>query len=614
MPQLIQDYAIIGNEATAALVGCDGSIDWLCCPRFDSGACFAALLGSAQNGRWLIGPKHERLNVTRRYLPNTMVLETTFTTKDGVVKLTDTMSRREITQEVIRMVTGVEGKVAMVMDFLIRFDYGTVIPWVTCNEQGQLQGIAGPDRITLATSVELVGEEMRTRSEFTVEPGQQIPFVLTWSPSYLPLPPRIDAEDALKQAEARWKTWSQRHIPESKYSEDIMRSLLTLKALTHHRTGGIVAAATTSLPEEIGGVRNWDYRYCWLRDSTLTLQALMQTGLVEEARAWRDWLIRAVAGAPDQMQIMYGIAGERRLPEFEVADLPGYQGSRPVRVGNAASEQLQLDVYGEVLDALYQANVHGLEKSDVGWNLQRSLVNQLEKMWFQPDNGIWEIRGPRRHFVHSKVMAWVGVDRAIRMIQEFGEDGPLERWIRLRADIHDQVCRFGFSRERNSFVQYYGSKEMDASLLMLPLVGFLPPDDPRIAGTIAAVEKDLVRGGLVARYNTHSQVDGLAGSEGVFLACSFWLVDNYVQQNRLDEAQKLFEHLLSLRNDVGLLSEEYDPREGVQLGNFPQAFSHLALVISAYNLESSGQKPVRSRSRRPTGNNTGRSARDRKAK
>lgn len=600
MPQLIEDYAIIGNEGTAALVGQDGSIDWLCFPRFDSAACFAALLGSAENGRWLIGPRHERLEVKRRYLPNTMVLETTFITQDGVVSLTDTMNRRQSHHDVIRMVTGIEGKVPMVMDLVVRFDYGTVVPWVTCNEHGHWQAIAGPDRVVLDAPVKLLGEDMRTRAEFEISAGQQLSFALTWSPSHRPLPPRFDPAKVLKQVQARWSRWSKRHRPKGQYSDDVLCSLLVLKALTHRRTGGIVAAASCSLPEEIGGVRNWDYRYCWLRDSTFTLFALMEAGFVEEARAWRDWLIRAIAGSPDQMQIMYGVAGERRLPEFEIPELPGYQGSKPVRIGNAASEQLQLDVYGEVLDALYQARHHGLEKSDVGWNLQRSLVNQLERIWYQPDDGIWEVRGPRRHFVHSKVMAWVGVDRAVRSIQEFGEDGPLERWIRLRADIHDQVCRFGFSREHNSFVQYYGSKDLDASLLLLPLVGFLPPEDPRIQGTIAAIEKDLLRNGLVARYNTHTSVDGLTGDEGAFLACSFWLVDNYVQQHRMADARKLFEHLLSLRNDVGLLSEEYDPLEGRQLGNFPQAFSHLALVISAYNLNASdGRRPAHSRSRRP---------------
>ena len=600
MPQLIQDYAIIGNEATAALIAGDGSIDWLCFPRFDSGACFAALLGATENGRWLIGPKHERLEVKRHYVPNTMVLETTFTTEDGVVTLTDAMGRRGDNHDVIRIVTGVAGTVPMVMDLLVRFDYGTVVPWVTCNEKGEWQAIAGPDRVVLDSPIPLRGEDMRTRGEFRVEPGQKTAFTLTWSPSHQELPAKIDPIRTVEEIQQRWTEWSKRMTPPGKYSGEILQSLLTLKTLTHHSTGGIVAAATTSLPEEIGGVRNWDYRYCWLRDSTFTLIALMQAGFTEEARLWRDWLTRAIAGSPDQMQIMYGVAGERRLKEFEIPELSGYQGSKPVRVGNAASEQLQLDVYGEVLDAFYQAQHHGLEKSDVSWNLQRSLVNQLEKIWHQPDEGIWEVRGPRRHFVHSKVMAWVGVDRAVRSIQEFGEEGPLERWIRLRADIHAQVCRFGFSLDKNSFVQYYGSKDLDASLLLLPLVGFLPPEDPRIQGTVAAIEKELLRDGLVARYNTHTSVDGLPGEEGSFLACSFWLVDNYVQQGRLNEARKLFEYLLSLRNDVGLLSEEYNPREQRQLGNFPQAFSHLALVVSAFNMSASdGRRPAHRRSRRP---------------
>ncbi|MBV8709716.1 MAG: glycoside hydrolase family 15 protein [Acidobacteriaceae bacterium] len=590
MAQLIEDYALIGNNATAALVGRDGSIDWLAFPRFDSPSCFASLLGSALNGRWIIGPKHERLSAKRRYLPGTLVLETEFTTDEGVVTLTDCMDRRGQHQDVIRIVRGVRGRVSMVMDLVIRYEYGTVVPWVYRNAAGQWQAIAGPDRIILDTPVEMYGEEMRTRAEFQVGEGEEVPFVLTWSHSYENLPAPLDAAATLNNVTRSWEKWSSKHTPEGPYCETVLRSLITLKALTHHRTGGIVAAATTSLPESIGGVRNWDYRFCWLRDSTFTLLALMDTGFMDEAKAWRDWLIRAVAGSPDQMQIMYGIAGERRLTEFELPDLPGYEGSSPIRIGNAASEQLQLDVYGEVLDAFYQARCHGMEKLEAAWNLQRSLVTHLEKIWFKPDDGIWEIRGPRRHFVHSKVMAWVCVDRAVRTVQEFGEEGPLERWIRLRADIHQEICRFGFSQELNSFVQYYGSKELDASLLLLPVVGFLPADDPRIRGTVAAIEKSLMHDGFVARYNTHTSVDGLPGDEGVFLACSFWLVDNYVLQGRTDDARALFERLLSLCNDVGLLSEEYDSKEHRQLGNFPQAFSHLALVISAYNLTGHKEK------------------------
>jgi GH15 family glucan-1,4-alpha-glucosidase len=412
------------------------------------------------------------------------------------------------------------------------------------------------------------------------------------------MPPPIDAEKVLENVARAWQSWSSKHKPRGAYSEAVLRSLITLKALTHHRTGGIVAAATTSLPEDIGGVRNWDYRFCWLRDSTFTLYALMEAGFTDEAKAWRDWLLNAVAGSPDQMQILYGVAGERRLTEFQLDDLPGYENSRPVRVGNAASEQLQLDVYGEVLDSFYQARHKGLQKLEAAWNLQRALVTHLEKIWTQPDDGIWEIRGKRQQFVHSKVMAWVAVDRAVRTVQEFKEDGPLERWLRLRADIHDEVCRFGFSRELNSFVQYYGSKELDASLLMLPLVGFLPADDPRIRGTVEAIEKHLMADGFVARYNTRSSIDGLPGEEGVFLACSFWLADNYVLQQRHAEAKELFERLLTLRNDVGLLSEEYDPRERRQLGNFPQALSHLSLVNTAHNLcITDGSRPAHHRSR-----------------
>ena len=600
MAQLIEDYALIGNNATAALVGRNGSIDWLCLPRFDSPACFASLIGEVGNGRWLIGPKHEKLSVSRRYRPGTLVLETEFVTEKGTVVLIDCMDRRGDVQDLIRIVRGVRGRVAMVMDLVLRYDYGDIVPWVTRTKEGYWRAVAGPDQVHLATPVDLHGEDMRTRSEFEVAEGEEVPFVFTWSQSHQPMHGQPEAKSALNNVTEAWSGWSRKHTPKGPYSDAVLRSIITLKALTHHATGGIVAAATTSLPEEIGGVRNWDYRFCWLRDSTYTLFALMETGFMDEAKAWRDWLLRAIAGSPEQMQIMYGIDGARRLTEFELPELAGYEGSRPVRIGNAASEQLQLDVYGEVLDAFYQARCRGLEKLEAAWNLERSLVIALEKLWSKPDDGIWEIRGPRRHFVHSKVMAWVAVDRAIRTIQEFGEDGPLERWIRLRNDIHEEVCRFGFSNELNSFVQYYGSKALDASLLLLPLVGFLPPEDPRIKSTIAAVEKRLLRNGLVARYETHTNVDGLPGGEGVFLACSFWLVDNYIQQGRHEEAKRLFEHLLSLRNDVGLLSEEYDPTEQRQLGNFPQAFSHLALVISAFNLNPPDTlSPAEHRSNRP---------------
>jgi GH15 family glucan-1,4-alpha-glucosidase len=602
MALLIEDYALIGNNATAALVGRNGSIDWLGFPRFDSPACFANLLGSKENGHWIIAPKAEHPEVTRRYRRGTLVLETEFSTPEGAVVLIDCMDRRGQYQDLIRLVRGIRGRVPMQTEFVFRFDYGQVIPWVSRLDDQRIQVIAGPDRIVLTTPVQLRGEEMTTRGEFDVSEGQEIPFVLTWSYSFGPLSHQPQAAEAVANVTRAWERWSSKHTPKGQYAEDVLRSILTLKALTHHDTGGIVAAATTSLPEEIGGVRNWDYRLCWLRDSTFTLYALLEAGFTEEAKHWRDWLIRAAAGDPAQLQIMYGVAGERRLTEFEMPELPGYEGSQPVRIGNAASEQVQLDVYGEVLDSLYLARKKGLAKLDAGWDLQKALVTHLEKIWSHPDNGIWEVRGGRRHFVFSKVMAWVAFDRAVRSIEEFGEKGPLGRWKRIRGEIHDEVCRLGFSHELGSFVQYFGSKELDASVLMMPLVGFLPPEDPRIKSTIAAVEKHLMKEGLVARYNPASSVDGLQGSEGVFLACSFWMADNYVLQGRLEDARRLFERLLGVRNDVGLLSEEYDVREKRQLGNFPQAFSHLALVNTAHNLSgTSRDTPAKHRSRGKAG-------------
>jgi len=593
MTLLIEDYALVGNNATAALIGRNGSIDWLCFPRFDSAACFAALLGSPENGHWSIAPRSAQPKVTRRYRERTLVLETEFSTPEGTAVLVDCMDRRGQCQDVVRLVRGVHGRVPMEMELAIRFEYGTVVPWVSRMEDGRLCAVAGPDRMVFAAPVELRGEDLKTRAEFEVEEGQTVPFVLTWSHSFGPIADSPDAATVVEHVTHTWENWSSKHTPKGPYREAVLRSLLTLKALTHHETGGIVAAATTSLPEQIGGTRNWDYRFCWLRDAAYTLYALLESGFKDEAKAWQDWLLRAVAGSPVQMQIMYGLAGERRLTEFELPELPGYEGSQPVRIGNAASEQLQLDVYGELLDSAYLARRKGMQGNEAGWNLARAAVNHLEAIWTKPDDGIWEIRGPRRHFVHSKVMVWVAVDRAVRIMQDFGGDGPLERWMRLRRDIHEEVCRLGFSRERNSFVQYYGSKELDASLLLLPLVGFLPPDDPRILGTIAAIEKTLMQDGFVARYNTRSAVDGLPGNEGVFLACSFWLADNYVLQGRHDEARELFERLLGLRNDVGLLSEEYDTKEHRQLGNFPQAFSHLALINSAHNLSPTAEsKPA----------------------
>jgi GH15 family glucan-1,4-alpha-glucosidase len=559
----------------------------------------AALLGTVENGRFLIGPKAEHPVVKRHYRPGTMVLETEFTTPEGAVVLIDCMARRGEHQDIVRLVRGVRGKVSMQMELVLRFDYGAVVPWVSRAEDGRLHAVAGPERISLQAPVELCGEDLRTRSSFTVSEGEEIEFVLTWSSSFGPLPIHAKGSEIIQKVTSSWERWSAKYRGDGPNSEAVLRSLITLKALTHHKTGGIVAAPTTSLPEEIGGVRNWDYRFCWLRDSTLTLYALLESGYTDEASEWRGWLIRAIAGDPEQMQIMYGVAGERRLTEFELGELQGYEGSAPVRIGNAASGQLQLDVYGEVLDSLYQGRRKGLPQLGAAWSLQKSLVEHLEKLWSKPDDGIWEVRGPRRHFTHSKVMAWVAIDRAVRTMEEFGEEGPVERWKRLRGEIHDEVCRLGFSRDLNSFVQYFGSKELDASLLMLPHVGFLPISDPRIQGTVAAIERSLLRDGLVARYNTESRVDALPGQEGAFLACSFWLVDTYVLQGRHEEARALFDRLLSLRNDVGLLSEEYDPRERRMLGNFPQAFSHLALVNSAYNLDhpnGEAAKPVHHRS------------------
>ncbi|HZQ55785.1 MAG TPA: glycoside hydrolase family 15 protein [Bryobacteraceae bacterium] len=600
MTLLIEDYALIGNNATAALVGRNGSIDWLSFPRFDSPACFAALLGATRNGHWQIQPQAEHPQIKRRYRQGTLVLETEFTTPEGQVVLVDCMDRRGSHQDLVRLVRGVRGRVPMQMDLVLRFEYGTVIPWVSRTEDGRLKAVAGPNRLLLSTTAPLRGEDLRTLSDFVVEEGQEVPFVLTWSHSFGPEGPEPKAARVIEHVTHAWEKWSSKHTPKGPYSEAVLRSIITLKALTYHDTGGIVAAATTSLPEQVEGVRNWDYRFCWLRDSTFTLYALMEAGYIDEAKAWREWLLRAVAGTPEQMQIMYGVAGERRLTEFELPELPGYEASKPVRVGNAASEQLQLDVYGEVLDSFYQARRKGLDRLDVAWDLQKALVNHLEKIWSEPDDGIWEVRGGRKHFVLSKAMAWVAMDRAVRSIEEFGEEGPLDRWKKLRSDMHDEICRLGFSRELGAFVQYYGATELDASVLLMPLVGFLPAQDPRMVSTVAAIEKHLMRDGFVARYNPESSVDGLQGSEGVFLACSFWLADNYVLQGRHDEAKELFERLLTVRNDVGLLSEEFDPKEKRQLGNFPQAFSHLSLVNTAHNLcpELAESRPAKHRAER----------------
>jgi GH15 family glucan-1,4-alpha-glucosidase len=579
----IEDYALIGNCETAALVGRNGSIDWLCLPRFDSTACFSALLGDEAHGRWLIAPAGA-FTSTRRYVPNTMVLETEFETSTGRVRVTDFMARRDGATDVLRRVTGLAGTVAMRGELCVRLDYGSVVPWVSRLEDGRIKYVAGPDRLILQSAVPVVNKDMHSHAEFSVDEGDVKDFILGWSNSFLDVPAPASLDDMLKTVQTGWEKWAERFDGVGDWSEIVMRSLLTLKALTHYQTGGIVAAPTTSLPEQIGGSRNWDYRYCWLRDATLTLYALMESNFVEEAVAWQGWLLRAVAGDPAQLQIMYGVAGERRLDEWVVPWLPGYEASAPVRIGNAASGQVQLDVYGEVMDAMYFARQKGLTKNGEMWGVQQAMIAHLAEIWDQPDDGIWEVRGGRKNFTHSKIMAWVAVDRAVRTAEEFGLEGPVEEWKALAATIHAQVCAQGFDTELNSFVQYYGAKVVDASLLLAALVGFLPADDPRIEGTVAAVEKTLLHDGFVLRYQTQGELDGLPEGEGAFLACSFWLADNYVLMGRLDDARALFERLIGLVNDVGLLAEEYEPRAKRQVGNFPQAFSHIALINTAFNL------------------------------
>ena len=583
----IEDYALIGNCESAALVGRDGSIDWMGLPRFDSPAVFASLLGTSENGHWQIAPAVPIIAVSRTYREGTMVLETRFETESGTVLLIDAMGRREGHGDLVRLVRGETGVVPMKMEIVLRPGYGAIVPWVSRLADDRIAAVAGPDRFTLDTTVELRGENMRTVGEFTAEAGVETPFALTWSPSYQPVPQTVNAAQIIELVTEDWQNWVKSHRIETAgvWTAVVLRSLITLKALTHFETGGIVAAPTTSLPEQLGGPRNWDYRYCWLRDATLTLYALLTSGFLEEASAWRDWLIRAIAGSPDQMQIMYGIAGERRLEEYELPWLEGYEKSTPVRVGNAASGQLQLDVYGEVLDAMYQARRLGLAPDENGWKLERALVEHLETIWQQPDEGIWEVRGGRRQFVASKVMVWAAFDRALRSIEEFGLEGPADRWRAIRAQVHSEVCAKGFNVEMNSFTQYYGAKELDASLLAIAMVGFLPPDDPRVIGTVKAIEDTLIEDGFVKRYNEAGNVDGLAGGrEGAFLPCSFWLADNYVLMGRVDEAKALFERLVSLSNDVGLMSEEWDASAQRQVGNFPQAFTHVALINTAHNL------------------------------
>jgi GH15 family glucan-1,4-alpha-glucosidase len=585
MSSCIEDYGLIGDCETAALVGRDGSIDWLCVPRFDSGACFAALLGNREHGRWLIAPGEPVRAVQRRYRDDTLILETEFETESGRVAVIDCMPRPRVEQPaVIRVVEGRGGRVPMRLELVVRFDYGSIVPWVRqC--KGALQAVAGPNALRLYTDVETRGENLTTVAEFDVEAGQRVPFALQWYPSYQKPPARFDPEEALRNSERWWEDWSGQCQYRGPYRKAVLRSLITLKALTYEPTGGIVAAPTTSLPEWLGGVRNWDYRFCWIRDATFTLFALLRGGYVDEARAWREWLLRAVAGSPSELNIMYGVLGNRRLTEVELAWLPGYENSHPVRIGNGAWQQTQLDVFGELMAAMHLARRSGLEPHEFVWSLQKKLADHLEKIWAQPDEGIWEIRGPRRDFTHSKVMAWVAFDRLVKSAEQFQLDGPVQHWKELRDTIHKQVCDEGYDSKRNAFMQYYGADGLDASLLMIPMVGFLPAADPRVAGTVAAIEQDLLRDGFVERYPTVPDIDGLPPREGVFLPCSFWLADNYQMMGRHDEAVNLFERLLSLRNDLGLLSEEYDPKAGRMLGNFPQAFSHITLVNTAINLE-----------------------------
>jgi GH15 family glucan-1,4-alpha-glucosidase len=583
----IEDYGLLGDLHTAALVGRDGSIDWLCLPRFDAPACFAALLGDDRNGFWRVAPASGGAATRRRYRGDSLVLETEWDTPDGTVRLVDAMPPRGEAADVVRIVEGVSGRVPMRMALRLRFDYGRIVPWVR-HRDGRLAAIAGPDAAWLHTPVPLRGEDFTTYADFTVGPGERVPFVLTYRPSHEPTPKPVDADRAVTDTEAFWASWMGRFHYEGRWPDAVRRSLVTLKALTYAPTGGIVAAATTSLPEQWGGPRNWDYRFCWLRDATVTLQALLGTGFVAEARAWREWLLRAAAGDPADLQIMYGIDGTRRLPEYTLDWLPGYEHAAPVRVGNAASGQFQLDVWGEVLDGLHEARSAGLHADDDAWDLQRALLDYLEGHWADPDNSLWEVRGGRRHFVHSKVMAWAGLDRAVRAVERFGLDGPVDRWRATRAEIHAEVCERGYDPERNTFTQFYGSRGLDAALLLLSRVGFLPWDDPRVAGTVDAVQRELCADGFLLRYDPQADggVDGLPGREGAFVTCTFWLADALFGIGRERPAVEVFEKLLGLRNDLGLLAEEYDPATGRQMGNTPQAFSHVGLVNAARHLSS----------------------------
>ena len=589
----IEDYAMIGDCHTAALVSKQGSIDWLCLPHFDSAACFAALLGDAGNGHWSIAPVGPIRSIRRRYREGTLILETEFETESGSVTLVDFMTPRNENPDLGRIVVCTKGRVQMNLELIIRFDYGSIVPWVRRTEQG-ISAIAGPDKLSLRTKIPLRGENFKTVADFSLDEGQSVAFDLTWYPSNDSEPQSIDVSKELQATEKSWREWSDRCSYRGEWRDAVRRSLITLKALTFSPTGGIVAAPTTSLPEFLGGVRNWDYRLCWVRDATLTLLSLLDAGYHDEAKEWREWLLRAVAGSPSELNIVYGLRGERRLTELELPWLPGYQESAPVRTGNAAYKQFQLDIFGEVANTLFQCRLAGLPPpQDAGEDIAQALLEFLETGWERPDEGIWEMRGPRRHFVHSKVMAWVAVDRAIRSVERGWFSGDVANWKMLRDRIHAQVCEQGFDASVNSFVQYYGSRHFDASLLMMPLVGFLPATDPRVIGTVKAIETHLIENGFVARYTQDPTVDGMPHGEGMFLACSFWLADNYVLQNRREDAARLFHRLLDIRNDVGLLSEEYDPVAKRLLGNFPQAFSHVGLVNTALNL--TGRDPGRPR-------------------
>jgi GH15 family glucan-1,4-alpha-glucosidase len=589
----IEDYALIGDTQTAALVGIDGSIDWLCLPRFDSPACFAALLGDEENGQWRIAPRDSDARSERHYRGNTLVLETEWSTSSGSVRVVDFMPPRDEAPDVVRIVRGISGSVAMRSELRLRFDYGHLIPWVR-RTNGQIDAVAGPDAVSLRSDVHQYGKDFATYADFEVGPGDEAWFVLTWHASHHPPPQPVDALASLEPTETLWTDWIARRVDPGEASEEVTRSLLTLKALTFSPSGGIVAAPTTSLPERFGGERNWDYRYCWLRDATMTLAALIRSGYTDEATAWRNWLLRAIAGSPKDIQVLYGVTGERRLTEFACDWLPGFAGSQPVRVGNAAAEQLQLDVYGEVMDVLALARDSLIGASDEAWALQRGLMRHLTDIWRRPDEGIWEVRGGQQQFVYSKVMGWVAFDRAARAVERFGMPGPAAQWRATADEIHKQVCERGYDAERNTFTQAYGSKALDAAVLLIPQVGFLPPDDPRVAGTVETIRRELSHNGFLRRYDTDHTEDGVSGDEGVFLICSFWLADSLAMIGREAEARSLYDKLVALRNDVGLLAEEYDPVAGQMLGNFPQAFSHLGLVNTAWHLsEVDNYRPLR---------------------